>query len=270
MTPGAIEKGASDGQTAYANDLIKALRAGFASRSRTNTTSSKLKKGRKRKGEGGSLKSPSLATSSPNVRSDWGLFEPVHGVLGPVVDTCAPLFNAHGLIGLLTFLLIISWFRNSRLRYAGPADSSNARLALSAPERIAAYEQLWMAEEEALWHWLEARVGLPEDMMLPVGNAHGRRDGDVKAEAVRRDVLKGKKTGRGGGNGGNVKPMGEREVEWAIGVTEEKLKALKDVVSRSKRDKDAARSSNEVHDEDGDLDQYQAEPEAVVSEEPKR
>ena len=50
------------------------------------------------------------------------------------------------------------------------------------------------------------------------------RNGDAskKAKRDRRDVLKGK--------GESVKGMARKEVEWAIAITEERLKALKDVV----------------------------------------
>lgn len=55
-------------------------------------------------------------------------------------------------------------------------------------------------------------------------------DGSRRARAQRREGLKGR-----GGEGmvGDGKTMGEREVEWAIGTTEQKLRVLKRVVEKA-------------------------------------
>ena len=241
---GPIEKGANEGQLTYGNDLVKALRAGVSSRPRAGTTTSKGKKGGKRRK--GDLDTSPAATASTKAAaapqpSNWGPFEPIHGLLSPILDIFKPLFTAYSLIALLLFLLVISWFRNSRLRNQAPSTSNSGDRSspysyphFSTPQRIAAYEEIWREEESALWDWLEERVGMDDGFAYPnVAKARGGGgDGSQQARRDRRDVLRGK--------GESVKGMARKEVEWAIGITEERLKALKDVVGMSNgRESDA-------------------------------
>jgi len=232
MTIGPIEKGANDGQTTYANDLVRCLRAGLSTRPRAGTSGSRVKKGRKRKSEGDDLKTASASTASNSASkpSDWGLFEPVHGILGPITDILGPLLTKESLIGFLVFLLIISWFRNSRLR--APSSGVGSYSTGLTPQRMAAYEEMWRSEESALWDWLEERVGMSEGggMAFPANARVGNADGSRRARAQRKDVLRGRV---GNGKVGGGKAMGEREVEWAIGRTEEKLRVLKAVVEKA-------------------------------------
>lgn len=191
-----------------------------------------MKKGRKRKSEGDDLKiaSVSTASNSGSKPSDWGLFEPVHGILGPIADLLGPLLTKESLIGFLVFLLIISWFRNSRLR--APSSSVGPYSTGLTPQRMAAYEEMWRSEESALWDWLEERVGMSEGggMAFPANVRVGNADGSRRARAEREDVLRG----RGGkGKVGGGKAMEERELEWAVGRTEEKLKVLKGMMEKA-------------------------------------
>ena len=107
MVLGAVEKGATDGQNLYANDLVKALRTGVTARPRGLTTNSKGKRVRKRKSEGDALKNKSEEEKGKS--ANWGLLEPFRVLLQPAIDLCKPLFTLQSLVGLLLFLLIISY-----------------------------------------------------------------------------------------------------------------------------------------------------------------
>ncbi|MCJ1383482.1 hypothetical protein MMC17_006596 [Xylographa soralifera] len=227
-----IESGANDGQLTYANDLVKSLRAGLSSRPRAGTSASRMKKGRKKKGDVDDTKASaaSKANEAATQKFNWGPLEPLHDVLSPVLDILQPLLTAQSLIGLLLFLLIISWFRNSRLRASSSIGPYSPGLTA---QRVAAYEEIWRAEESALWDWLEERVGMSEGggFAYPAAAKVGNGDASKRAKDEKREILKsrGMKTKLN-----EIKGAGEREIDWAIGVTEEKLKVLKGVVERGR------------------------------------
>ena len=252
---GAIEKGANDGQSTYANDLIKALRSGVSTRSRANTSGSKVKKGRKRRGDSEALKSLPGSSPAQKKASNWGLLEPLRAAFGRILDICKPLLNANSVICILLFLLIVSWFRNSRARYASPTHINHHTPGLTKPQRIAAYEELWHAEEENLWDWLEERVGTPEGFVSPMLERRGKTDKSGHPLAAQGRSPKGKEGDKLGMLQNGRKSMEDREVEWAISVTEDKLKRLKQVVATGKpgqRSGGPTISSNDAEEEDGD------------------
>ena len=92
---GPIEKGANDGQVDYARDIMVALKAAVSSRRGTALPSSGKGKKKGRKGrESKSLTKTTDGTSdSKPATEDWGLFEPVHGILGPILDIVKPLLT---------------------------------------------------------------------------------------------------------------------------------------------------------------------------------
>ena len=94
-------------------------------------------------------------------------------------------------------------------------------------QRFATYEELWRTEEEALWTWLEDRVGMDEGLIFPKDIGRGNADTSREAQAARSRALNGQRQGKN-------RNMGEREVEWAIKVTEEKLKQLNHKVGNRK------------------------------------
>ena len=222
---------------------MKALRSGVFSRSRAITSGSKVKRGRKRKGDGETVKSVSGISSDQKKSSGWGLLEPLHMILGRVSDVCMPLINANSVICMLLFLLIVSWFRNSRVRYASPTHPSHPSSMFTTPQRIAAYEEIWRTEEEALWDWLEERVGTPSRLVPPARQKREKLDQNDRQYAKRRTASKTKYGDGPGTTTGGVKPMGEREIQWAIGVTEDKLKRLKQAMGNGKN---GQRGSEEV------------------------
>ena len=92
---GPIEKGANDGQVDYARDIMVALKAAVSSRRGTALPSSGKGKKKGRKGrESKSLTKTTDGTSdSKPATEDWGLFEPVHGILVPILDIVKPLLT---------------------------------------------------------------------------------------------------------------------------------------------------------------------------------
>ena len=174
----------------------------------------KKKKGRKAKTQ----QLTSVAdTAAPKAapKRDWGIFEPVRGVLEPLLDIISPLLTGNVVYGLLVGLLVAAWFgfgfnganRGARIyddRILGP---------YGYPYRIAAYEEMWRREESELWEWLEERVGLHR--LGSEGQERRVVEPRVMQEKVRGEGIRGP------------------EVEEAIRVTEEKLRVLKEMVGKA-------------------------------------
>ncbi|KAJ2998044.1 hypothetical protein NUW58_g453 [Xylaria curta] len=216
---GAIEKGAKDGQGVYWKDLSTSLKSAVSSRARTTTLNGTVR-GKKKKAKGrlnqaskDSLKGP--VDSAPKTH-DWGLAEPLHGILGPVFDILKPVMTGNVVYGLLVGLLVSTWFGfgfNSQHRGIGYGRDTAFN---SYPERAVAYEEIWRREESELWDWLEERVGLHR--MNEGGTPISKQVPEPRTmeQKLREEC------------------MGEREVEEAIKITEEKLDILKSVIGRKK------------------------------------
>ncbi|KAI2628348.1 hypothetical protein GGS21DRAFT_527547 [Xylaria nigripes] len=214
---GAIEKGAKDGQAQYWKDLFATLKTAVSTRVRS-TTLNGTGKGKKKKAKGKSnrVSEDSLRgaaeSKTPQVQ-DWGLFEPLHGIVGPIFDILRPVITGNVVYGLLVGLLVATWFGfgfNSRPRGIGYED-----IALSGyPVRAIAYDELWSREEGDLWDWLEERVGLyrMNEGAMPI---HKRVAEPRTMEAKLQEER-----------------MSEREVKEAIRITEEKLDLLKSIINR--------------------------------------
>ncbi|KAI8956117.1 hypothetical protein F4801DRAFT_525514 [Xylaria longipes] len=216
---GAIEKGAKDGQITFWKDLLTSLKSAVSSRPRTTTLNGTVR-GKKKKAKGklnraskDSLKGP--ADSTPKSH-DWGLFEPLHSILGPIFDILKPVMTGNVVYGLLVGLLVSTWFGfgfNSQHRGIGYGRG----VAFSSyPERAVAYEEIWRREESELWDWLEERVGL-----------HRMNEGGtpIRKRVTEPRTIEEKL---------QEERMGEREVDEAIKITEEKLDILKSVIDRKK------------------------------------
>lgn len=139
---------------------------------------------------------------------NWGIFEPIRGLLGPVADIVEGLFDSKVIAGVLFILLIWSLFFRSR--------STSLSQPHTPAQRIAAYEQIWQTEEAELWKWMEERVALDR-----VHEATGRK---IQQAREMQDKLVDHS-------------MTDRQVDEAIRVTEERLEALKHAVKRG-RDKE--------------------------------
>jgi len=193
----------------HAKDLVASLKAAVSSRRPTVTPTGKgKKKGRKGRESKSVSKTTDGASDSKPESEDWGLLEPLHGLLGPILDIIKPLLTGNILYGLLVGLLVASWFR-----FGLSGSSGNRDMAFfGSPERVAAYEEIWRREESELWEWLEERVGM--DRLRDVGSMRvEKQEVDERLQNER---------------------MEERQVDAAIRVTEEKLKVLKHAVEKKK------------------------------------
>ncbi|KAL2065227.1 hypothetical protein VTL71DRAFT_2896 [Oculimacula yallundae] len=210
---GPIEKGANDGQVQYAKDIIASLKTAVSSRRGTLVPAAgkKGKKGRKgREMKGVSKTTDGAADSKPTV-DDWGMLEPLHGILGPIVSILQPLLTGNIMWGIIVGLLVASWFGFGFK--GGRSSGGNQPMAyFGTPDRIAAYEEIWRREKSELWQWLEDRVGL-DGLRDPIHMP-------IEARAM-QDRLKDEK-------------MEDREIDDAIRVTEEKLMVLKASVEKRK------------------------------------
>lgn len=140
-------------------------------------------------------------------QSNWGLLEPVRGLLGPVADILESIFTPQIVIPLLGILLIYSWFFRSASTAVGPNK-------WSAAQRQVAYEEIWRHEESELWNWLEDRVAM-DRVHTAVGGGRIKEEGRSQARLQPKD-------------------MKEREMDEAIRITEERLKVLKNKVERDR------------------------------------
>lgn len=144
------------------------------------------------------------------------MFEPLHGILGPVLDILGPILTGNVVYGLLVGLLVATWFG---FGFNGqPRGSPYGRDLgfMGYPDRVVAYDEIWRREESDLWDWLEDRVGLHRmsEEAMPV------RKRVMEPRTVEEKLREER--------------MNEREVEEAIKVTEEKLQVLKSVMERKK------------------------------------
>ncbi|PBP19935.1 GRAM domain-containing protein [Diplocarpon rosae] len=211
---GPIEKGANDGQVQYAKDIIASLKTAVSTR--RGIIPAAAGKGKKKGRKGRESKSISKTTdgasdSKPSAET-WGLFEPLHGVLGPISDIFSPLLAGNILYGLVVGLLVASWFRFGFSSKGSNSTRDRGMAYFGTPDRIAAYEEIWRREESELWEWLEDRVGM-----------------DWIRDAARMPI-----ESRTMQNRLNDEKMDDREVEAAIRVTEEKLRVLKATVEKRK------------------------------------
>lgn len=137
--------------------------------------------------------------------SGWGPLEPVRQILDPIGSIIGPLITSQVIIIALSLLLAYSWFFSSGRGSAAVGSHGYT------PERMAAYEAIWQREENALWDWLDDRVGLG-DGILP----------------DRQKILRAKDMGKKLDD----ERMEGRQMDEAIRTTEERLHALKDAVQR--------------------------------------
>ena len=218
--PGPIEKGANDGQISYANSLTAALRAAISAKTTKTTRGTKGKKRSRTQTTEESAPTSSGASGAADAavqpKANWGLFEPVRGLLGPVAD----LLNTQVFMTILIALVLYFYFFR-----APPYTHASSQLSLSTPQRLAAYEQIWRTEENELWNWLEDRVAFDQSAGLL---AKEREQAVLRRQRLKREM--GDKLDEG------AKRMSEREMDEAIRVTEERLEGLKRAVLERRGD----------------------------------
>ncbi|KAI9871514.1 MAG: hypothetical protein M1823_008426, partial [Watsoniomyces obsoletus] len=72
---------------------------------------------------------------------NWGVLEPLRGVLVPIVEMVKPV-TMQVIVGVLCVMVLWMWVR-------GPSASSIGPYAgLKHKDRVAAYEEMWMREEK--------------------------------------------------------------------------------------------------------------------------
>lgn len=205
----------------YAKDILAALEAAVSSkRSAVSAPGKKGKKGKKGKNISSLSKQMDGASDAKPEDANWGLFEPVRPILGPVFDILKPLATGNVMYAFLVGLLLVLWFsgRGSKVDVGG--------WGVYTPQRIAAYEEIWRREESDLWDWLEERVGMERLHEVAAGEAK------VVKGRLRNDKME------------------QREVEQAIKVTEERLRVLKEVVAKESNSKSVAREQTQQPEED--------------------
>ncbi|KAF1991293.1 hypothetical protein K402DRAFT_389464 [Aulographum hederae CBS 113979] len=217
---GPIEKGANDGQTQYARDIVTALRAAVTVKSPFSKAQQKGKTGKSRRKKGDVADAPiaavDFAPMAAKAEPNWGLLEPLRGTFGPIADVVGGVITAQVVIAVLAVMVAWLWWRQQ------PAvDTTVGRYGQLSPARMAAYEQIWRQEEGELWRWLDERVGVDSGGGLTgVGQEKTENMREKKARGMARKLEDG--------------VVGDREVEEALGVTRRRLEALEDAVRRRK------------------------------------
>ena len=147
------------------------------------------------------------------------------------MDILGPVFTGNITYGILVGLLVATWFGFGATPGRN-AQSYDQHMSRYNPGRFAAYEEMWRHEDAALWEWLEERVGLERlnvdrtAMESSRSRPQRQQQQPRKKEAVDPRTVEKKL---------QAERMGEREVEEAIRVTEEKLRVLKEVMDKRKR-----------------------------------
>jgi len=146
--------------------------------------------------------------------TNWGLLEPLHGILGPIFAIIAPFITSQTIIAVLFVLLMYTWL-------ALPRGGAHVGLqGYGSPARLVAYEEIWRREESNLWDWLEDRVGLDHLYAPSLSKEQQDRQRTLNARSMKKG-LEGER-------------MSERQMDDAIKVTEERLAALKEAVGGKK------------------------------------
>lgn len=159
---------------------------------------------------------PVIAAAKAEAEANWGLFEPLRGILEAISSIIGPIFTPQVIIGILVLLLAYNWLFSGRR-------GASVAFPKGREARMAAYEEIWRREESELWDWLEDRVGLENG--VPIAQ-HGGDGGTGARQQVLRSNNAERKI--------RDEKMEQRQVDDALRVTEERLAALKDAVQRKK------------------------------------
>lgn len=151
----------------------------------------------------------------------WGVFEPLHGLLGPLFGLFTPLWNGNIAVLVIGVLLFMLFFR--RPSHPPMLSSDMAYPGHTIPQRLAAYEEMWRREESELWNWLEDRVGL-DGMAIPTMKRQSetripRSNRKSQSERELKDSL-------------SEETLSDREMDHAIRSTRDRLDTLERILSR--------------------------------------
>ena len=211
----------------YFKELTASIKSAVSSRTRTAAAHVAGAKGLKKRKKGKAAQSAHPASdhkglSKATPKDTWGILEPLHPFLGPVLDIIKPLITGNVVYGLLVGLLVAAWFGFGTMRQT-PRPYGSEMGYLAYPHRVAAYEEMWRREESELWEWLEERLGTDRyDGGSATQVPPRKRAADHKSvEEKLRDER-----------------MDEREIRDAIRVTEERLEVLRGVMDKNSAQKE--------------------------------
>ncbi|KAJ5836469.1 hypothetical protein N7447_002495 [Penicillium robsamsonii] len=226
---GPIEKGAIDGQTAFGNDILKALQVGVVPRGRSNGAG--RGKGKRKKGDGAGRESAAAASlkvamdSKAGKQESWGIFEPVRPLLEPFASILSPLWSSNVAILMIGIVFYMAFFRS-------PSSSSMISHEAgcpghSLPQRLAAYEEMWRREETELWNWLEDRVGM-DGMVFPnvyrSPEPHTSRRSYGVSTSDERELAERLREEK----------VSDREMDHALRTTRQRLEVLEEMMGKRK------------------------------------
>ncbi|THC93133.1 hypothetical protein EYZ11_007376 [Aspergillus tanneri] len=223
---GPIEKGAIDGQTTFGNELINALKAAVARR--TTARPGGKGKGRRTKTDMAAEEAAAAAVRAANdakarEAQSWGFLEPLHQLFGPISDILKPLWSGNIAFLIIATLLLMLFFRSPSRPPVMSHDIGCPGYTL--PQRLAAYEEMWRREESELWSWLEDRVGM-DGMSFPTVNK--------PVESQMREQSRWLPGDRQFIDKLSENKMSDREMDYAIRTTRERLDTLERILTRRK------------------------------------
>lgn len=173
--------------------------------------------------EAAAASAAAAAAASAEKASSWGPLEPLHALLGPIFDTLKPLLSGNAALLIIGALLFMYFFRGPS---PSPMLSDDVGCpSWTAPQRLAAYEEMWRREESELWNWLEDRVGM-DGMSFPT--IHRSMDSQSTRNQIRRKLQGEREVAARL----NEDKMSDREMVHAIRTTRERLDLLEDVLSK--------------------------------------
>ncbi|KIV91575.1 hypothetical protein PV10_06098 [Exophiala mesophila] len=249
---GPIEKGANDGQQQYGDALVKVLKAAVSGRPRGTTNASKVSRSggkKKRRSEKRTREEKIDETTKANV--SWGILEPLRRPLQPVTDILGPVVKMEVIVVFLSFMVLLLWFRGSGSgsahlgAYPGYSGSQ-----IASSERLAAYENLWVREENEFWDWLEARANVDTILFREQIQKNRRHKAEDASESAKQRQKQRKRTlyGRNGVKEVETKikeeKISQRAMEDAIKITRDRLEILEHVVEKNRKSRAAKSSSS--------------------------
>jgi len=173
----------------------------------------------------GSLGAGGAKPPQPN-KSFWGRLEPIRSVLVAILDIVGSRVNTVTVLSALLAIFVSLYVRATLRPPSANRDASPSFGGLNAPQRLAAYEQMWRREESELWAWLEDRVSL-EAIVAGSGADRGNAAGSRRE---RQQVLQTREFAAKLQD----ESMNDHEINEAIRITSEKLDALKAAVKAKK------------------------------------
>ena len=235
---GPIEKGAADGQQQYGDQLMRVLKGALSGRPRGTTNASKGSKLVKKKRKGEKKAKEEKPEEKKKQGANWGVFEPLQGVLSPVTEILRPILRMEVVVAVLCIMVMVMWLR-------GPSSSAQVGPYKSHSERLAGYDALWAKEENEFWDWLESRASVDTVVLRERSAAsQGRKKneaGDLAKQRLKQQQQQKKKRSKSPESHDmetklKAEKINQREMEDAVKITKERLEVLESVIERKTGD----------------------------------